>query len=83
MANKIKDRAALGAAIKARRKEQGLTLRDIATQLGVPHPRIAEVESGAMAGLDYYIACTNILGGDIRIEWKKPREIPGAMISNP
>jgi|GEM_PF-1502702 len=72
MTKKIKDRAAFGQALKARRIEQELSLRMVADKLNVPHQRIIEVESGEMAGIDYYLDYARVLDSELQLEWKKP-----------
>lgn len=68
---KDKFRQALGAAIKKRRDELGISTYRLAEMIGSTQPRIPEIERGDVKNLDTYYACVEALGGEIKIEWDK------------
>lgn len=63
-------RAELGAAIKARRNEKGMTARQLAEKINKTQPRIPEIEAGKTKELDTYLNCLDALGGRLKIIWE-------------
>jgi transcriptional regulator with XRE-family HTH domain len=59
------DRTALGAQVRARRIELGLTLREAAARTGVDYTHISNIERGARnVTVDTYNKIMSGLGGD-------------------
>lgn len=67
--NHDKFRAKLGAEIKAKRKEKGITSTQLAERISKTQPRIPEIESGRTKELDTYLKCLDVLGGKLQIVW--------------
>jgi ribosome-binding protein aMBF1 (putative translation factor) len=64
-----KFRADLGAEIKARRNEKGMSTRQLAEHINKTQPRIPEIESGRTKEIDTYLKCLEVLGGKLQIVW--------------
>ena len=62
-------REQLGAAIKVKRNEKGMSTRQLAEQIQKTQPRIPEIESGRTKELDTYLKCLEVLGGRLQIVW--------------
>jgi ribosome-binding protein aMBF1 (putative translation factor) len=62
-------RAELGAEIKARRNEKGMSTRQLAEHIKKTQPRIPEIEAGRTKELDTYLKCLGVLGGRLQIIW--------------
>lgn len=67
--NHEKFRAELGAAIKAKRNEQGMSTRQLAEHINKTQPRIPEIEAGRTKELDTYLSCLDVLGGKLQVVW--------------
>lgn len=64
-----KFRAKLGAEIKAKRNEKGMSTRQLAEHINKTQPRIPEIEAGRTKELDTYLKCLDVLGGKLQIVW--------------
>lgn len=62
-------RAQLGAEIKAKRNEKGISTRQLAEKIEKTQPRIPEIEAGKTKELDTYLKCLTVLGGRLQIIW--------------
>ena len=62
-------RATLGAEIKKKRNERGMSTRQLAEHINKTQPRIPEIESGRTKELDTYLKCLDALGGKLQIVW--------------
>jgi ribosome-binding protein aMBF1 (putative translation factor) len=67
--NHEKFRAKLGAEIKAKRNERGMTSTQLAERISKTQPRIPEIEAGRTKELDTYLKCLDVLGGKLQIVW--------------
>lgn len=67
--NHDKFRAKLGAEIKARRNEKGMSTRVLAEHINKTQPRIPEIEAGRTKELDTYLKCLEVLGGKLQVVW--------------
>lgn len=67
--NHEKFRAKLGAEIKARRNEKGMSTRQLAEHINKTQPRIPEIEGGRTKELDTYLKCLEVLGGKLQVVW--------------
>lgn len=62
-------RAKLGAEIKAKRNEKGMSTRQLAEHIQKTQPRIPEIEAGRTKELDTYLKCLGVLGGRLQVVW--------------
>lgn len=67
--NHEKFRSKLGAEIKAKRNERGMSTRQLAEKIDKTQPRIPEIEAGRTKELDTYLKCLDVLGGKLQIIW--------------
>lgn len=67
--NHEKFRAELGAEIKAKRNEKGMSTRQLAEHINKTQPRVPEIESGRTKEIDTYLKCLEVLGGKLQVVW--------------